>query len=109
MDLLAKYACWDSQSMFDVVQKRFILSMKMPTQSFRDVSIREMGRRLLRVLLSAFLGIGTSYLHFQKMGVDLCLHIAHSRACTCCAVVSGHRAMRLYVTPESPAEDCHLL
>ena len=71
--------------------------------------MREMGRRLISVLLSAFLGIGTSHLHFQKVGVDLCLHMAHRSECTCCAVESGQIDIRMYVTPDKPGEDCRLL
>jgi hypothetical protein len=33
--------------------------------------MREMGRRLISVFVSAFLGMGTSQRHFQKDGVDL--------------------------------------
>jgi hypothetical protein len=45
--------------------------MNIPIDSLRDVSIKDMGRRLASVLLSARLGMGTSHLHFQKGGVDL--------------------------------------
>ena len=53
------------------VQKDLILLIKIPTQSFRDASIREMGLRFASVFVSAFLGMGTSHLHFQNGGVDL--------------------------------------
>ena len=91
------------------VQKDLILLIKIPTQSFRDASIREMGRRFASVFVSAFLGMGTSHLHFQNGGVDLWAQIAHRRSYTRCTVCVGHSDIRLYVTPLIPADDCRLL
>ena len=69
----------------------------------------EIGRRLTSVLLSAFFGMGTSHLHFQKGGVDLCAQIEQRRSCTRWTVSVGQRDMRLYVTPLIPADDFLLL
>ena len=109
MDLLERYACCEGHRIPVVAQKAFILFMKMPIHSLREASMREMGRRLISVFVSAFLGIGTSQRHFQKDGVDLPAQMLQSRPCTFRAVSVGHRDMRLYVTPLIPADDCRLL
>ena len=109
MDLLERYACWDGHKIPVVAQKALILLMKMPIQSFREASMSEMGRRLISVFVSAFLGMGTSQRHFHSVGVDLPAHMLQRSPCTLRAVSVGHKDMRLYVTPLIPADDWRLL